>query len=183
MDFLAESGTWFANASSPSPVCSPARASLLTGRLPSQHGIHDFLSETGEDERDWLVDEILLPVLLQEAGYFTSLVGKWHLSGTGSPPDDLFDRWLSYDVGADGWRNQYLHQGRVHLLDNGEPLSIGGSQTAELARRAVEIIEDRPANRPFFMIFAPTDTPCTVRRPSREVGGTVSPGCVRGHPA
>lgn len=158
MDFLAETGAWFTNATSPSPVCSPARASLLTGRLPSQHGIHDFLSETGHDDRDWLAEETLLPALLNDAGYFTALVGKWHLSSTGNPAGGLFDRWLSFDIGPDGWRNQYLHHGRVHLLDNGEPLTIDGSQTAELARRASEIIENRPADRPFFMIFAPTDT-------------------------
>jgi len=158
MDFLAETGVWFDNASSPSPVCSPARASLLTGRLPSQHGIHDFLSETGTDERDWLAGEMLLPELLREAGYFTSLVGKWHLSGPGSPSDGVFDRWVSYDISAEGWRNQYLHHGRVHLLDNGEPVTIDGSQTAELVRRAVEILEDRPSDRPFFLLFAPTDT-------------------------
>jgi len=158
MDFLAESGTWFANASSPSPVCSPARASLLTGRLPSQHGIHDFLSETGTNDRDWLADEILLPELLNEGGYFTSLVGKWHLSGSGVPPDGMFDRWLSFDVVAEGWRNQYLHRGRVHLLDNGEPLTIEGSQTAELARRAIELVEYGLPDQPFFLIFAPTDT-------------------------
>ncbi len=158
MDLLAGSGTWFANASSPSPVCSPARASLLTGRLPSQHGIHDFLSETGRDERDWLADEILLPEILNSAGYFTSLVGKWHLSGSGVPPADLFDRWLSYDVVPEGWRNQYLHHGRVHLLDNGQPLTVDGSQTAELGRRAIEIIDGRPPDRPFFLLFAPTDT-------------------------
>ncbi len=158
MDLLAATGVWFAGASSPSPVCSPARASLLTGRLPSQHGIHDFLSETGTNERDWLADEILLPELLREAGYFTSLVGKWHLSGAGNPPDGVFDRWLSYDVVADGWHNQYLHRGPVHLLDNGEPVTVDGFQTAELARRAIEIIEHRSEDRPFFMLFAPTGT-------------------------
>ncbi len=158
MDLLAATGVWFANASSPSPVCSPARASLLTGRLPSQHGIHDFLSETGSDEHDWLAGEILLPELLREAGYFTSLVGKWHLSGSGRPPAGVFDRWLSYDVGAEGWQNQYLHRGRVHLLDNGEAVTVDGFQTAELTRWAIEIIEHRSDDRPFFMLFAPTET-------------------------
>jgi len=158
MDLLAATGVWFANASSPSPVCSPARASLLTGRLPSQHGIHDFLSETGADERDWLAGEILLPELLREAGYFTSLVGKWHLSGSGRPPEGVFDRWLSYDVAAEGWQNQYRHRGRVHLLDNGEPVTVDGFQTAELTRSAIEIIEHRPADQPFFLLFAPTET-------------------------
>ncbi len=158
MDLLAATGVWFANASSPSPVCSPARASLLTGRLPSQHGIHDFLSETGTDERDWLADEILLPKVLRDAGYFTSLVGKWHLSGSGRPPAGVFDRWLSYDVAAEGWRNQYLHRGPVHLLDNGEPVTVDGFQTAELTRSAIKIIGHRPQDRPFFMLFAPTET-------------------------
>ena len=158
MDLLAEEGTFFTNASSPSPVCSPARASLLTGRLPSQHGIHDFLSETGDDELDWLADELLLPEILHDSGYFTSLVGKWHLSGSGVPPAGVFDRWLSYDVAVEGWRNQYLHTGRVHLLEDGRPLTVEGSQTAELARHAIEIIDGRPSDRPFFLLFAPTDT-------------------------
>jgi arylsulfatase A-like enzyme len=158
MDLLAEGGTFFENASSPAPVCSPARASLLTGRLPSQHGIHDFISEVGSDEHDWLEGEVLLPELLRDSGYFTSLVGKWHLSGAGRPPDGLFDRWLSYDVAVEGWRNQYSHDGPVHLLDNGEPLTIRGPQTADLAARAIEILDRRPGDQPFFMLFTPTDT-------------------------
>ena len=158
MDLLAEEGTFFTNASSPSPVCSPARASLLTGRLPSQHGIHDFLSETGTDERDWLADELLLPEILHDSGYFTSLVGKWHLSGSGVPSAGIFDRWLSYDVAAEGWRNQYLHTGRVNLLEDGRSLTVDGSQTAELGRRAMEILDGRPSEQPFFLLFAPTDT-------------------------
>jgi arylsulfatase A-like enzyme len=158
MDRLAEEGTFFTNASSPSPVCSPARASLLTGRLPSQHGIHDFLSETGTDRRDWLAEELLLPEILRDAGYFTALVGKWHLSASGVPPPRLFDRWVSYDISVAGWRNQYLHHGPVHLLDDGQPVVVDGFQTAQLADRAVEIIEHRPDDRPFFLLFAPTET-------------------------
>jgi arylsulfatase A-like enzyme len=158
MDLLAEEGTYFANAASPSPVCSPARASLLTGRLPSQHGIHDFLSETGNDDRNWLADEVLLPEILKNAGYFTSLFGKWHLSGSGRPPPGIFDRWISYDVGAEGWRNQYHHDGPVHLLDDGEPLTADGPQIEVLAGGAIETLAGRPADRPFFMLVAPTDT-------------------------
>lgn len=158
MDRLAATGVWFSNASSPSPVCSPARASLLTGRLPSQHGIHDFLSETGTESRDWLAGELLLPELLRGAGFHTALVGKWHLSAAGVPPPRAFDRWLSYDVAAEGWQNQYLHSGPVHLVDDGRPLTVNGPQTAELIRRAARIIDERPGDRPFFLLLAPTET-------------------------
>lgn len=158
MDRLAADGVWFRNASSPSPVCSPARASLLTGRLPSQHGIHDFLSETGTGGRDWLADELLLPELLRREGYFTALVGKWHLDPTGVPPPRAFDRWIAYDVTVEGWRNQYDHRGPVHLLNGGRPVTVDGPQTAELVRRAIEVVEDRPVDRPLFLLFAPTET-------------------------
>ena len=59
--------------------------------------------------------------------------------------------------GSDLLADKY-NTGRVHLLENGEPLSVEGSQTAELARRAMEILGGRPSDRPFFLLFAPTDT-------------------------
>ena len=145
-------------ATSPAPVCSPARASLLTGRLPSQHGIHDFLSEAPEFDGDWLEDEVLLPELLQQSGYRTALIGKWHCGADSLPPQRGFDRWVSYDVRRAGWRNQYVHDGAVHLSDQGDPITVEGHQSEHLVRMAVEFIEEGDPGTPFFLLFAPTET-------------------------
>jgi hypothetical protein len=58
IDFLAEQGVLFTNAMSPAPVCSSARASFYTGKMPSQHGVHDFLSESAEYDANWLAGQI-----------------------------------------------------------------------------------------------------------------------------
>lgn len=158
IDRLAGEGLLLTSAYSPAPVCSPARASLLTGRLPSQHGIHDFLSEDPQVDRDWLAGEVTLPELLQRVGYRTALIGKWHCSSDSGPVQPGFDRWVSYDVRRDGWRNQYLHRGEVHLSDQGEPVTVSGYQTKHLVRFAAEFIADGDRSQPFFLLFAPTDT-------------------------
>ncbi|MFV2073071.1 MAG: sulfatase [Thermoanaerobaculales bacterium] len=158
LDSLAAAGVLMANATSPSPVCSPARTSLLTGRMPSQHGVHDFLSERPEFDRDWLAGEVLLPELLQQAGYRTALIGKWHCTAKSAEPQRGFDRWLSYDVDPAGWRNQYLHQGTVYLSDQGSPVSVDGFQLEYLGRAAREFIASGDPEQPFFLLFTPTDT-------------------------
>jgi choline-sulfatase len=158
LDSLAASGVLMANATSPSPVCSPARTSLLTGRLPSQHGVHDFLSEQPGFDHDWLAGEVLFPELLQQAGYRTALIGKWHCSATSLEPARGFDRWLSYDQGPEDWPNQYLHQGTVHLSDQGSPISVDGFQLEHLGRAARDFITSGDPEQPYFLLFAPTDT-------------------------
>ena len=76
IDWLAREGVMFDNAMSPAPVCSAARASFYTGKMPSQHGVHDFLSEQREFDADWLAGETLLSERLQDAGYRVGLFGK-----------------------------------------------------------------------------------------------------------
>jgi choline-sulfatase len=158
LDTLAASGLLMANATSPAPVCSPARISLMTGRMPSQHGVHDFLSESPDFDHDWLEGEVLLPELLQQAGYRTALIGKWHGSATSFEPVRGFDRWLSYDQGPEDWPNQYLHHGTVHLSDQGLAISIDGFQLEYLGQAAREFIADGDPEQPYFLVFAPTDT-------------------------
>ena len=158
LDLLAESGLLLANATSVSPVCSPSRISFFTGRMPSQHGVHDFLSESPDFNHDWLAGEVLLPELLQLAGYRTALIGKWHCSATSFEPERGFDRWLSYDQGPEDWPNQYLHQGTVHLSDQGTAISVDGFQLEYLGSEAREFIDSTNPEQPYFLVFAPTDT-------------------------
>ncbi|MCE2470746.1 MAG: sulfatase-like hydrolase/transferase, partial [Anaerolineae bacterium] len=96
LDYLAETGVLMENAFTPTPVCSPARACLLTGRLASQHGIHDYLSSTIPEihRRPWLKDELTLAQLLARAGYQTAHCGKWHL-GNDDQPQAGFGHWFS----------------------------------------------------------------------------------------
>ena len=76
IDWLAAEGVRFENAMSPAPVCSAARASFYTGKMPSQHGVHDFLNEQAAFDANWLDGETLLSERLAGAGYRSGRFGK-----------------------------------------------------------------------------------------------------------
>jgi arylsulfatase A-like enzyme len=150
IDWLARQGVLFENAMSPAPVCSAARASFYTGKMPSQHGVHDFLSENPEYDANWLAGEKLLSERLADAGYRTGLFGKWHATTNSRPPQPGFDRWLSYDPYEAGWQNQYVHSGKVSFSSDGEALEYTGVQARFLTEQAIRFI-DVPSTKPFFI--------------------------------
>ena len=150
IDWLADQGILFENAMSPAPVCSPARASFHTGKMPSQHGVHDFLSEQSEFDANWLAGEKLLSERLVDEGYRTALIGKWHATTDSRPPQRGFDRWLSYDPYIAGWQNQYVHSGLVNFSSDGKEMQQGGVQTRFLTEEAVRFIDD-DSSKPFFI--------------------------------
>ena len=117
LDRLAKQGTRFDNFFCASPVCSPARASILTGRIPSQHGVHDWI-RCGSLDRDALGDLKDHPYfanedkpvryldgmtaytdLLAQNGYRCALSGKWHL-GDSMNPQDGFTDWFTIGRGG-----------------------------------------------------------------------------------
>ena len=153
MDYLAKTGVRMARAFTPTPVCSPARASFFTGRLASQHGIHDWIFETTEpgSQHPGLVDQTNIGHLLQNAGYQTGLIGKWHC-GESWTPQSGFDRWFSYG------ERQYPHKGEIKFSDQGEIIDYTGFQTRAFTDRSIDFIRERDQTRPFFLTVGYVDT-------------------------
>jgi choline-sulfatase len=146
LDSLAAAGTRFSNAFTPSPVCSPARGCLMTGRTPSQVGIHDWLEEAVPPiaQRDWLADEFTLPMALHQAGYFCGLSGKWHLGKSHESP-----RGFDWCFGMPGGQGIHIQEYTYHL--NGQPTALTGNKTKILTDRAIEFLHLAPADQPFFL--------------------------------
>lgn len=146
LDRLAREGTRFVNAFTPSPVCSPARACLLTGRTPSQVGIHDWIQEEKPEfgDYDWLQDEITLPQLLQAAGYHCGLSGKWHFGRSHETP-----RGFDWCFGLP--RGQGVHQGTYTYHLNNTPLPLEGNKTQIITDYALQFLEEATDDKPFFL--------------------------------
>lgn len=145
-DRLAREGAVFANAFTPSPVCSPARACLLTGRTPSQVGIHDWLQEAdrGIAERPWLAGEVTLPELLERAGYHTMLSGKWHLGQSYRTPSG-FRRCF----GLPGDQGEHNERYTYHL--DGTPVTLAGNKSQHITDHAIRFLDAAPNERPFYL--------------------------------
>ena len=155
LDKLARRGVRMTRAFTPCPVCSPARASFFTGRMPSQHGIHDWIEELTHDmTHPGLQGQTLISQLLQSAGYHTALVGKWHC-GRSREVHPGFDRWFSY------WTNQYPHAGTQNFSDQGQHLVEEGNQSELLTNHAINFLQSHFKERfsdPFFLFVGYVDT-------------------------
>ena len=151
LDRLATTGVRMTRAFTPSPVCSPARACFFTGRFPSQHGIHDWLDETGTETSPDLSGQTTIAELLQQDGYETALVGKWHCGGSRHPQPG-FDRWFSY------WDQQYPHCGEQHFSDQGRLVTEHGHQATLFTDRIIDFLRRDDTDKPFFLLAGYVNT-------------------------
>jgi len=154
LDRLAKSGMRFDSFFCASPVCSPARASIMTGRIPSAHGVHDWL-RTGdtiakyEPEGDGRLIEYLAGMpgytdYLAAAGYYCGISGKWHL-GDCHHPQKGFSFWEVHAKGGGPYYN-------APMVRNGETYEEPRYVTDAITDNALAFLDERKeSGTPFYL--------------------------------
>ena len=178
LDKMAASGLRFTHALAACPVCSPTRASILTGRHPVRVGITDWIPGNRPEadsrhrflhvtDRDSLaLEETTLAEVLRAAGYQTFFAGKWHLGSQGALPTDQ-----GFDVNLGGaaygqppagyfapWKNPFLRERR-----DGEYL------TERLTEECTSFLQTRDRNRPFLLFLAHYDVHTPIHAAPRHI--------------
>ena len=162
IDKLAENGVRFTEAYAACPVCSPTRASIMTGKYPARLQLTNYIKGERIDENSPVLparwkpyleaQEITVAELLKEKGYTTGMVGKWHLGSHDSiaPWGQGFDYtrvigkngldYYNYSIFIDSYNNEFTDNGTEYLTD-------------KLTGYGVEFIEQN-VSKPFFLYMA-----------------------------
>lgn len=154
LDSIAAQGTYFPNAVVTSSLCSPSRATILTGMTARNHGIVDNNNSTEKGLT-------FFPKYLQDAGYQTGFFGKWHMGDHHDGPRQGFDKWVSFaGQGAyyptDAIAPHLLAKGVVNQLNvDGQHVDQKGYITDELTDYAMHWLDaERDPNKPFFLYLS-----------------------------
>ncbi len=139
IDRIGKEGAMFRNAFMTTPLCSPSRASFLTGQYAHTHGITDNVDRSAASHR-----LVTYPLLLHQAGYEIAFIGKWHM-GNDETPRPGFDRWVSFKG-----QGTYLNP---DINEDGKPVKPGGYITDILNGYAVDFIKRRH-DKPFMVYLA-----------------------------
>lgn len=167
IDALAAEGILFTRCFSSNAVCSPTRATYLTGLIPSQHGVHRYLgaerAQIGPDAYNTIEEFRSLPEILSESGYVCGLTGKWHL-GANLHPQDGFTYWITMPHGHTPtfYGAEVIEDGKIRK----EPAYLTDFWTDH----AVRFLEQNQ-DRPFFLFLAyngPYGLAPTHARPARN---------------
>jgi arylsulfatase A-like enzyme len=163
IDRLAREGMRFTDAYAACPVCSPTRASIMTGKYPARLGITQWIgaSQKPVEYVDRMaLEEVTIAEALKEAGYLTGFVGKWHLSSRTADRADYYPDKQGFDVNIAGdWSGappSYFHPYKrgTRTLETMPP---GGEQgdylTDRLTDEALEFL-DTSKNRPFLLYLS-----------------------------
>jgi len=139
LDGLAARGVQFDNAFVTTSLCSPSRATLLSGLYAHTHGV------IGNETTDLGPEIDTYPRILQRTGYDTAFIGKWHMDSRNDMPRPGFDRWVSF-------RGQGVYQD-PRLNVDGKPVVRSGYITDLLTEYAVDWLNHRTA-KPFLLILS-----------------------------
>jgi len=140
MDKMSREGVHFQNAFVSTALCSPSRASILTGQYAHTHKVVD-------NQAPLPVGLTFFPQYLQNEGYQTAFIGKWHMGNTDDMPQKGFDYWLSFR-GQGSYYNTTLNE-------NGKRFKVEDSLHISdvLTNKAVQFLKDN-AKKPFFLYLS-----------------------------
>ena len=142
LDRMAREGVHLANAFVTTALCSPSRASVLTGQYTHRHGVVD-------NARDVPAGTRFFPQYLQKAGYRTAMIGKWHMGNDTDEPRPGFDHWVSF-------RGQGVYENPVLNVD-GKRVERQGYTTDILTGYALDWMKKehtQEPDRPFFLYLS-----------------------------
>jgi N-acetylglucosamine-6-sulfatase len=139
LDRMAAEGVHVKNAFVTTSLCSPSRASILTGVYAYQHEVVD-------NSRQISKDAVFFPELLDKAGYNTAFVGKWHMGGHTAAPQPGFDRWVSFPG-----QGVYIDP---EMNIDGKKVMMKGYMTDILSDYAMEFLRQQDGSKPFMLYLS-----------------------------
>lgn len=152
IDSLAKNGAYLPNAFVTTSLCSPSRASILTGLYAHNHHVID---------NNHPVDPglVFFPEVLQRAGYQTGFFGKWHMGGGDPSPQRGFNRWVSFRGQGEYWPDRRgtpeAGKGKPNTLNvDGQTVPQKGYITDELTDYALDWLKAQPKEQPFMLYLS-----------------------------
>lgn len=165
LDRLAAEGLRLTSYYAPSPLCSPSRASLLTGRIHARTGIESWIPPDSDVQLS--PRETTIATLLKQRGYRTALFGKWHLNGGldvarhTQPQDHGFDEWLALHA----WAVPH-HRDPANFFRNGRPVGVMHGFPAQIVvDEALGWLKQGRAGQPFFLYLPLVEPHSTIANP------------------
>ncbi len=144
MDAMARQGAHLRNAFVTTSLCSPSRASILTGLYTFRHRVID-------NQRLVPDGTSFFPQYLQQAGYTTGFIGKWHMGAASDDPRPGFDYWFSFK----GQGHYYPPNENYTLNDNGRRVPQDEYITSLLTEQAIKFLEQQSGqDQPFFLYLS-----------------------------
>lgn len=158
LDKLFQKGVQFTNFYSNSPVCSPTRASLMTGCYPDMSGVPGVIRVHETENWGYMCEDLVtLPQMLKGAGYNTAIIGKWHLGfeSPNIPNEKGFDFFNGFLAGMmdDYWT--HLRHGKNYMRLNQKEIKPEGHATDIFSDWAIDYFrEAKQEEAPFFLYLA-----------------------------
>lgn len=174
IDELAKEGMRFTNAYAACSVCSPTRASIMTGKYPARLHITNFIpgGATKDNELlrqpDWQkflpLKEVTIAELLKEEGYRTACFGKWHLSIEKMPPESL-----PYNPDKQGFDESFVtYKPSGKMIQPWQEAEHDAHNVDTITSRALDFLERNKSN-PFFLYVSHN----TIHNPLKEHPSTI----------